>query len=268
MSLNLNTIRAVVLDMDGVLWRGADVFSSVAPFFSFVADHDIKFALATNNSTKTVASYVQRLNSIGVPAEPYQVITSSVATADYERRRYPVDTPVYVVGEDGIRQGMADLGYREDSRQAQLVVVGMDFNITYDKLKTATLRIRAGADFIGTNGDTTFPFPEGLGPGNGALLALIESATDVVPTVIGKPETAMFEVALDRLGTSADETLMIGDRLETDILGAQRAGLPTALVLTGITTPDMARESNIQADEAYDSLAALHAAWAQLFGDT
>jgi 4-nitrophenyl phosphatase len=140
--------------------------------------------------------------------------------------------------------------------------VGLDFAVTYDKLKIATLLIRAGADFIGTNGDRTFPLPEGLVPGNGSILAAIESATDKKPLVIGKPEAAMFEVALLRMGTTPQQTLMIGDRLETDILGAQRAGLKAALVLTGTTSAQLASSSTIQADGVFASLADVYEAWA------
>ncbi len=140
--------------------------------------------------------------------------------------------------------------------------MGMDFEVNYDKFRIAALRIRAGADFIGTNGDRSFPIPEGLAPGNGSLLALLETATDVAPIVIGKPERAMFDVALRRLGTTPEQTLMIGDRLETDILGAQRAGLKTAVVLTGITTAEEAAQSPIQADAVFESLQTLYTSWA------
>ncbi|MBN1681275.1 MAG: HAD-IIA family hydrolase [Anaerolineae bacterium] len=261
MSIQLDTVRAVVLDMDGVLWRGGEPLPGVAEFFVFLTEQGIPFTLATNNSTKTVDAYVERLNNAGVPANPEQIITSAVATADYIAHHYPVDTPVYVIGETGIRRVLAELGYRHDPDNAQVVVVGLDFKVTYDMLKIATLRIRGGADFIGTNGDLTFPMPEGMVPGNGAFLAALQASTDVAPVVIGKPETAMFEVALSRMQTAPEHTLMIGDRLETDILGGQRAGLQTALVLTGITTEEESRTASIQADGVFDDLAALHAAW-------
>lgn len=267
MTLNFASLRAVVLDMDGVLWRGGEVLPGVPEFFAFARQHGIKYAFATNNSSKTVETYAERLQAIGVPAEPDQVITSAVATADYVRQHYPLDTPVYIIGHEGIRGTLTDYGYREDPSNARLVVVGIDFDIEFDKLKTATLRIRAGADFIGTNGDRTFPTPEGLVPGNGALLALIETATDVSPTVIGKPETAMFEVALSCLDATPEQVLMVGDRLETDILGAQRAGLPTALVLTGITTPEEAHSADLQPDAVFDSLLVLQQAWAAQVGE-
>jgi len=262
MPISFPSIRAAILDMDGVLWRGTEVLPRVAEFFEFLQQRRIGFALATNNSTKTVEAYVERLNSIGVPAGPQQVITSAVATADYISRHYPTDTPLYIIGQQGIREALSAYGYHEDPARAALVVVGMDFEVTFEKFKIATLRIRAGADFIGTNGDRSFPTPEGLVPGNGSLLALIQTATDKAPLVIGKPETAMFEVALKRLGTTPQETLMIGDRIETDIWGAERAGLWSALVLTGTTTLDQAKESSIQPDGIFASLADLYEVWA------
>jgi len=263
MAIHFSSLRAVILDMDGVLWRGNETLPGVGGFFAFVQRQRIAYALATNNSTQSVEAYVERLNSIGVPAAPQNVITSAVATADYVRRHYPRGTPVYIIGGEGIRRALAEQEYPEDPERAKFVVVGLDKDLTYEKLKIATLRIRAGAQFIGTNGDLTFPLPEGLVPGNGAILAALQAATGVAPLVIGKPEKAMFEVALQRLGTSPEQTLMVGDRLETDIAGAQRAGLQAALVLTGTTTAEQARSSEIQADGVFGSLFELCAAWAE-----
>jgi 4-nitrophenyl phosphatase len=261
MTIPFSSLRAVVLDMDGVLWRADQVLPGVAEFSTFVQQHQIAFALATNNSTKTVESYVDRLNRVGVPAQQEQVITSAVATADYVCQHYAVETPLYIVGETGLHETLAARGYHEDPARAEVVVMGMDRQLTYEKLKIATLRIRAGADFISTNGDRTFPVPEGLVPGNGSLVAAVQTATDVDPVMIGKPGEFMYDVALQRLGTTAQQTLMVGDRLETDILGALRAGLPSALVLTGVTSPDQAREDVVQADGIFADLLALVHAW-------
>jgi 4-nitrophenyl phosphatase len=247
--------------MDGVLWRRGVALPGVAEFFVFVRQRQIPFALATNNSMRTVEDYVEKLNSLGVPAGPEQVITSAVAAADYISQRYPTDTPVYIIGENGIRQALAHRGFREDWHRAQLVVVGLDEDLTYRKLSLAVLRIHKGADFIGTNADSSFPIPDGIAPGAGSLLAAIQAATGVKPLIIGKPERAMFDVAVQRLGTPAGQTLMIGDRLETDILGAQKAGLKTALVLTGVTTPEQAQSDPIQADFVFQSLVDLRQAW-------
>jgi 4-nitrophenyl phosphatase len=260
-SITFDCIRAVVLDMDGVLWRANTIMPGVAEFFAFLQQREFEFAFATNNITQTVEAYVEKLSGFGIPAAPHQIITSAVATADYMRQTYPPDTPLYIIGEEGIRQALSAQGFSEDPLRAEVVVVGMDNTVTYAKLKTATLLIGKGAAFIGTNGDRSFPVPEGIAPGAGSILAAIEAATDVTPVVIGKPETAMFKVALQRLRAAPDQVLMIGDRLETDILGAQRAGLSTALVLTGVTSRELAESSEIQADGVFESLQALHEAW-------
>ena len=260
MALDLSSIDAVALDMDGVLWRSSLVLPGIPALFDFLQQHGIAFAFVTNNSTTSVAAYVERLRAIGIPARPEGVISSAVATADYMSRRYPASTPLYIIGDDGIRSALAERGFREDPPNAQVVVVGLDVAATFGKFRLATLRIRAGADFIGTNGDRTFPTPEGLIPGNGALLALLETATDVAPVVIGKPERIMFDVALERLGTAPERTLMVGDRIETDIAGAQRAGWRAALVLTGVATAEQAAADG-RADAVFESLVALGAAW-------
>ncbi|NLE53271.1 MAG: HAD-IIA family hydrolase [Chloroflexi bacterium] len=261
MTIDFRSIRAVALDMDGVLWRGGQPLPGVREFFTFLQAQAIPYALATNNSTTSVEDYVTKLADAGVPATPAQIITSAVATAEYVRRHYPPDTPIYIVGETGLHQTFAANGFRFDPDAARLVIAGLDRALTYEKIMIAAMRIRAGADFIGTNPDRTFPVPEGLIPGAGTVLAAIQAATDVAPLVIGKPEPTMFEVAVEHLGATPDTTLMIGDRLDTDILGAAQAGLRTALVLTGITTANEARASNIRADGVFDDLPALHAAW-------
>lgn len=260
-SIAFDSIRAVVLDMDGVLWRVNTIMPGVTEFFAFLQHHEIGFVFATNNSTTSVEAYVEKLAGFGISAQPHQIITSAVATADYMRQTYSTDTPVYIVGEVGIRQALAAQGFSEDPLRAEVVVVGMDRTVTYAKLKTATLLIGKGATFIGTNGDRSFPVPEGIAPGAGSILAAIEAATGVTPVVMGKPETAMFEVALQRVGAAPDQVLMVGDRLETDILGAQRAGLSTALILTGVTSREQAESSEFQADGVFESLQVLHEAW-------
>lgn len=257
------SIRTVISDLDGVLWRGATPLPHVAEFFTFLREHGITYAVATNNSMNTPEMYVEKLAQVGVPITRERIVTSAVATAEYLTHRYPPGTPVYIIGQTGLRQALAERGYREDAEGAQVVVVGLDTNVNYAMLKQATLLIRAGAEFVATNSDRTFPSPEGLVPGAGSVLAAIEAATDCTPTVIGKPEPAMFDVAREILGTAPEETLALGDRLDTDILGGMRAGLPTALVLTGITSREEAEASTIRADGIYADLGALQAAWAE-----
>ena len=257
----LGGIRAVILDMDGVIWRGGVPLPGLVTFFEFLHERSLPFILATNNSTQSVASYVERLARLGVQATPDNIVTSAVATAEYIRSAYGPDLRVHIVGEVGLYEAMLAAGFPPVMSDADVVVVGLDTDLTYEKLRRATYLIRSGARFIGTNDDRTFPMPDGLAPGTGSILAALEASTGQQPLVIGKPEPVLFEMALARLGTAPEQTLMVGDRLETDILGAQRVGLRTVLVKTGVTSPETLASSEIQPDLVFDDLGALRAAW-------
>ncbi len=257
----LSDIHAAVLDMDGVLWRGNTALPGLVELFEFFEQAGIPYILATNNSTTTVSAYVDKLARFGVAVRPECIVTSAVATADYLRAQYGDGLRVYVVGEAGLMQTLIDAGFRPVQTDADVVVVGMDREATYEKLRRATTLIRDGARFIGTNADRTFPMPDGLAPGAGSLLAFLEASTDQRPLVIGKPEEAMFAMALARLGTAPDRTLVVGDRLETDILGGQHAGLRTALVLSGVTAANMLAASPIRPDMVFADIVALREAW-------
>lgn len=248
-------IKAIVSDMDGVLWRGSQALPGLTEFFDFLFEHEISFVLATNNSRNTPEDYVRKLASMGVDGiQPCHIVTSGTATAITLQAQFPAGTRVYVVGGQGLKQLLSDAGFQLVDTDAELVVCGIDFDLTYDKLKTATLLIRGGARFIGTNPDPSFPSPEGLAPGAGSILALIESASGCAPTIIGKPERAMFEAALRQAGARPAETLMIGDRIGTDIIGAQALGIQTALVMTGVETEASLRASETQPDRVFDGL--------------
>ncbi len=260
--MNLSEISSVVMDMDGVLWRGNNPLPGLVPFFEMLRERQLPFVLATNNSRTSPSNYVKKLESKGVPGvKEEQIVTSGTATAGYLRTVYPEGTRIHIVGEDGLCEVLEKAGFSLALHDVQIVVAGIDFEITYDKLRRATLLIRDGAEFIGTNPDVTFPSPEGLVPGTGSILAALQAATDVKPTIIGKPNLPMFETALHQLETSPDSTLMIGDRLGTDILGAQRAGMKTALVLTGVTGRAELAESDVQPDGVYEGLSELVAEW-------
>lgn len=237
------TIRGVVLDMDGVLWHGDTPLPGLTGLFERLKQLELPFILATNNATKTAVQYVQKLARFGVRVLPEQVLTSPGAAAGYLKGHFPEGTRVYVVGEAGLHQTLSAAGFTvigpDEVRAGQTapVVVGglTTTNLSYDLLATASLLVRRGASFVATNYDLTYPSEIGQLPGAGAVLSVIASATGVQPTVIGKPYPAMFNEAVRRLGTRPEETLMVGDRLETDIEGAGAAGLKTALVLTGVS---------------------------------
>jgi 4-nitrophenyl phosphatase len=232
------------------------------PFFETMLREEIDFILATNNSTRTLAQYVDKLAGLGVEIRSEQVITSAYAAADYLLTIAERGARVHAVGEEGVVAALESRGFRVTAENAEYVVAGLDRDFTYNKLAVAMTLIRNGAPYIGTNPDVTLPTPGEPLPGAGSVLAAISAASGVDPTIIGKPETLLYEQALERLGTQPEQTAMVGDRLETDILGAQRAGLRTILVLSGVTTREMLAQSPIQPDWVFEDIRALTAALA------
>lgn len=229
-------IRALILDMDGVLWRGSQPIGDLPAIFDLIRRSGLKVILATNNSTQTAGQFVQRMQGHGVSLELWQVINSSMAVASMLHKRFPQGGPLYIVGESGLVTALEDCGFYHSAEGAQAVVAGMDRQITYEKLKIATLLIRSGVPFYGSNPDRTYPTPEGLIPGAGTVLAAIAAATDVEPIIAGKPSPYLYQLAFERLELPIEQVLAVGDRLETDILGGFNAGCPTAVVLSGVST--------------------------------
>lgn len=239
---NLSGIKGLILDMDGVLWKDTEPIVNISSVFYKIREQGWKVILATNNATRTVDQYIEIVQDFGVVLKPWQVINSAQATAKYLSDRFPNGGKVFVIGEHGLIRSLGEYGFESSGDDDVLaVVVGMDRSLTYQKLSQATLLIRRGIPFIGTNPDRSFPTPKGLIPGTGALLATLEVASDVKPTIIGKPSPTINQQALERLGTIPAETLVVGDRLETDIAGGQKTGCPTALVLSGVTTLEESR---------------------------
>jgi 4-nitrophenyl phosphatase len=235
--LDFGRVRAVLFDMDGVLYRGMEALPGVNELLAFLAEQKVSYACITNNASRTREQFSTKLRQMGIAVPAERIITSATATSIWLRTRTPRGTSVFAIGMDGLRNALfADGYFVEQAQEPQYVVVGADFEITYAKLKTACLAIRAGATFIGTNPDTTFPSEEGIIPGVGAFILALEAASGVKSTIIGKPERGMFDAALQMLGIRAEQTLVVGDRLDTDILGANRAGIPVAMVLTGVST--------------------------------
>jgi 4-nitrophenyl phosphatase len=259
--LDFSALDGVVSDMDGVLWRGDEALAGMPDLFEMLRRRGLPVALATNNSSKSEAEYVAKLAGLGALGfAERQIVTSRTVMVDYLRAHYPAGTGVYVIGTAGFAAAIAEAGFVV-GETARAVVVGIDFDLTYEKLRRATLLIRAGADFLGTNGDDALPSREGLIPGNGATLAALAAATGQLPVVMGKPSAAIYEAALRRLGTTPARTLMIGDRLDTDIAGARRVGMRTALVLSGVTADTTAIADELRPDAAFAGLPELLSAW-------
>ena len=231
------TIRGLILDLDGVLWRGQQILPGVTELFALLEARGVRYSLASNNATLTFDSVQERLAPLGVRLRPESLVTSADAAAGYIRRRYPRPPTTLVIGEAGLRQALAAAGCTlvDGANGAAVVVVGMDRQLSWAKIVEAGLAIGNGAVFLGTNPDRTFPTERGLGPGNGAILAALQAATGRAPIIVGKPEPHLFIEAMTRMAIPPGEILVVGDRLETDIAGGSRAGMRTALLLTGAT---------------------------------
>ncbi len=256
----MHRIDGLILDMDGVLWRGPRAMPGLTTFFQAIRRLGIGFILATNNSTRTGDQYVDRLAGFGVQVQPEQVLTSAYATADHLLGMAERGAKVYAVGEEGLEAALESRGFRLAADGAQFVVVGLDRALTYRKMAIAAALIRKGARFIGTNPDLTLPTPSGPAPGAGVVLAAISAACAVEPTIVGKPEPLMFQQALAWLGTEPERTAVVGDRLETDILGGKNAGVRTILVLSGVTNEELLAGSPIRPDWVFDDIGALSTA--------
>lgn len=230
-------VRALILDMDGVLWRATEPIGDLPAIFNSLDQRGYQVVLATNNSTLTLEQYLEKLHGFGVSLHRRQIINSGHAAAAYLSRQFPSGGTVFVIGEAGLRQALTERGFSCGDQEPLAVVVSMDRQLTYNQMAQATLLIRSGVPFIGTNPDRTFPTPQGLIPGVGSILAALETASEVKPVIVGKPQPEMYRFALERLELPAEQVLVVGDRVETDILGAQLLGCRTALVLSGVTSP-------------------------------
>src|SRR5271157_159836 len=272
-------VRGLILDMDGVLWKDDTPIGDLHATFDRIQERNLKVTLATNNATRTVEQYLEKLRGFGVTLEPWQIVTSSEALAHVLAERFtpaPLsDSPpifsenrgnwrgaVFVLGENGIVSALRAKGFTpitdpDDKTPPVAVVSSFDRQLTFQKLRRATLHVRAGAPLYATNADRSFPTPDGLIPGAGSILAALETATDVKAIVIGKPSPFMMEIAMERMGLTKAEVLVIGDRFETDIAGGQALKARTALVLSGVSTLEQSNEWQPKPDLIAKDLAEL-----------
>ncbi|URA10099.1 HAD family hydrolase [Thermospira aquatica] len=232
-------IRAVISDMDGVLYRGKNLIPGAKDFVTRLLERKTPFLFLTNNSEQTPIDLKRKLESLGIEGvREENFITSAMATAEFLRSQKPGAT-IYVIGGGGLASEMYRAGFSLSDSHADYVVVGKTSTFNFEMLKKAVRLIEKGAKFIGTNPDVIDPAEEGIEPACGTLLAAIEAATGKKPYIVGKPNPMMMLVAKRHLGCHAAETLMVGDRMDTDIVGGMEAGMKTALVLSGVTTKEM-----------------------------
>ena len=250
-------------DLDGVVYRGDQPIPGAVEALEEMRRSGISICFCTNNSAATVSQNVTKLTGLGLTVTADRVLTSAVVTGEELERRGCAGKSAIVVGGDGIVEALTGVGITivEDpgADEADLVVVGLETGFDYAAMKRAANAARAGADLIATNDDVTFPAPDGLWPGAGAILASIEAASGRTAEVMGKPHDPMMDAAARRL-EGAEPIAVVGDRPETDLAGGRARGWTTILVLTGVTDESAAQEIEPPPDAILESLADLPAA--------
>lgn len=249
--------KAAILDMDGVIWKADQQIGNLCEVFRLLRDRFAEFVFCTNNSTQPPRYVQQKMSALGVDFPEERILTSSNAVADQLTHQYSPGDRILVIGETGLKEALLNKGFILSTNRPAAVVVGMDKRFTYQRICDAVIAIRNGAAFYGTNPDLTFPSPEGLIPGAGSIIELIRVSCGVEPIIAGKPQPYMLDLAMKLMHTSPAETLVIGDRLDTDILGGQAANCPTALVLSGVTDLEAVSTSHIHPDLVAQDLTSL-----------
>jgi 4-nitrophenyl phosphatase len=260
----LQAARAFIFDMDGVLYRGNAPLPGVRELFAALQLRGIDFRLATNNSTLTPHQYVEKLAAMGIDVAHEHIVTSGGATRQFLEESLPAGSAIQVIGEPALSAQLLLTGHlrppSEDDGRVSAVVVGLDREFTYAKLYAANHAIRSGARFVATNADVTLPTEVGLVPGCGSIVAAITASTGQQPEIVGKPAGLLFEMACVQMGVPVSEAVAIGDRLDTDIAGANSAGALSVMVLTGVSTRDEIAAFPARPDLVFTDLNAVLAA--------
>lgn len=246
--------KGYLIDLDGTIYLGKEIIPAGKRFVERLQQSQLPFLFVTNNTTKTPAAVAGRLEKefdIHVPAET--IYTASLATIDYMREEGK-GNKVYVIGESGLVDLILEAGFVWEEENPDYVIVGLDTDITYEKFVKATLAIRKGAVFIGTNPDKNIPTERGLLPGAGSMIALVETAVQKAPVMIGKPNAVIMDEAVKVLGMTKDDVIMVGDNYETDIQAGIKNGIDTLLVLSGFTQKEDVPNLPTPATYTVDSL--------------
>lgn len=233
--------QTYVFDLDGVIYRGEVPLPHASEVLRELKRRKRRIFFFTNNSSRSREDYRAKLEKMDIPASLDEIMTSGYATSLYFKENNKLGGRVYVVGETGLEREMESAGMEVarngDSGHIDFVVVGLDRQFTYEKLTKAQQAILNGAVFVATNTDSTFPVEDGVViPGGGSLVSAVATAAGVEPFVVGKPRTYALKKIIEIAGSSPDRSVMVGDRLETDILGGNRMGMPTVFITTGVST--------------------------------
>lgn len=257
----MKTPQNFLMDMDGVLVRGRTVIPGATTFIDWLNQHQIPHLVLTNNPLYTPRDLAHRLQTIGLNIPSARIFTSAMATADFLSVQKP-HGKAFVIGESGLTEAIHSIGYIMTDHDPDYVVLGETHGYNIQQITHAIRLIGNGARFIATNPDPSGPSDAGMVPACGAMAALIEKATGVTPLFVGKPNPLMMRLALNHLGVHSEETVMIGDRMDTDIVAGVSSGMNTILVLTGVTVRAAVERFPYQPTEIYESIAEVAAAYA------
>ena len=258
----LSQKRFFLLDMDGTIYLDESLFPGTLPFLDYVRETGGKYLFLTNNSSRSVETYLEKLARLGVPAEPGDFLTSTSALIEDLKHRPPYRL-CYAFGTAAFRQQLTDGGINITDRlsdEVDCLLIGFDTELTFRKLEDACILLDRGVDFIATNPDWVCPTWYGSVPDCGSVCEMLYRATGRRPRVIGKPQPAMALLAMEKWGYPKEQTMLVGDRLYTDIACGVNAGIDTAFVLSGEGTLADLETSEVKPTYVFDDIAALYAA--------
>jgi len=250
-----NQYPAIISDMDGVIYRSKKAIDGAPEFINMLLEKKVRFCFLTNNSEQSPRDLIKKLETMGLKGlDDDHFITASMATADFLSRQRPQGS-AYVIGGGGLVSELYKVGYSITESNPDYVVVGKTTSYNYEMIKKAVNLINRGAKFIATNPDVVDPTENGIEPACGSLIAPIELSTGKKPYIVGKPNPLMMAMALKKLNVHPWESVMIGDRMDTDILSGMEAGLKSCLVLSGVSTKEVITQFPYRPDFVVDSIA-------------
>jgi NagD protein len=252
----MSTVKNYLIDMDGVLIRGNTLIPGAGEFLARLRQREAKFVVLTNNPIYTPVDLAHRLSIIGLEITPAQIFTSAMATARFLQSQKPQGT-AYVIGESGLSEAIHGIGYVITDHDPDYMILGETLSYNLENITRAIRLVARGAHFIATNPDPSGPTESGIVPACGAMAALIEKACGVSPFFIGKPNPLMMRTALNYLGVHSENTVMIGDRMDTDIIAGVESGIETCLVLSGLTRREEIARFPFQPTRVVESVAQL-----------
>ena len=255
---HLKDKKLFLLDMDGTIYLGEKLFDGTSDFLDWVRKTERRYLFLTNNSSKGVADYIGKMHRLGIPAAPGDFLTSVQVTVKFLKKHYS-GRKIYVLGTRSLISELESKGILlSGPEDAEVLLMGFDTELTFGKLEAACILLNRGVDYIATHPDLVCPTEYGFVPDCGSVAQMLFNATGRMPRVLGKPEPEIVEMALELTGYEKRQALVIGDRLNTDIACGLRAGVDTALVLSGETTRSLLAKSEIKPTRVFENIGELY----------